>query len=39
MTGGYGGWWRVGVAEVSTRPSVQKAYADHVEELKKVRQY
>jgi len=39
MTGGYGGWWRVGVAEVSTRPTVQKAYADHVEELKKVRQY
>jgi 3D-(3,5/4)-trihydroxycyclohexane-1,2-dione acylhydrolase (decyclizing) len=39
MTDGYGGWWRVGVAEVSTRPSVQKAYADHVEELKKVRQY
>ncbi len=39
MTDGYGGWWRVGVAEVSTRPSVQKAYADHVEELKKVRAY
>lgn len=39
MTGGYGGWWRVGVAEVSTRPTVQKAYADHVEELKNVRAY
>ncbi len=39
MTGGYGGWWRVGVAEVSTRPTVQKAYAEHLEELKKVRQY
>ncbi len=39
MTGGYGSWWRVGVAEVSTRPTVQKAYADHVENLKLTRQY
>lgn len=39
MTEGYGSWWRVGVAEVSTRESVQKAYADHVENLKLTRQY
>jgi 3D-(3,5/4)-trihydroxycyclohexane-1,2-dione acylhydrolase (decyclizing) len=39
MTGGYGGWWRVGIAEVSTRPSVQKCYEAHVEEMKNVRQY
>jgi 3D-(3,5/4)-trihydroxycyclohexane-1,2-dione acylhydrolase (decyclizing) len=39
MTGGYGSWWRVGIAEVSTEESVQKCYADHLEQMKLVRQY
>jgi len=38
MTPGYESWWRVGVAEVSTQPRVQKAYEDlmqHVSETRK----
>ena len=38
MTPGYESWWRVGVAEVSTQPRVQRAYEDlmqHVSETRK----
>ena len=38
MTPGFDSWWRVGVAEVSTQPRVQKAYADmekHIGETRK----
>ena len=39
MTEGYGGWWRVGVAEVSERESVQTARAGLEEHLKEARKY
>jgi len=39
MTEGYGGWWRVGVAEVSERESVQTARAGLEEHLKEARRY
>lgn len=39
MTEGYGGWWRVGVAEVSQRESVKAARAGLEEHLKEARQY
>ena len=37
MTPGFEGWWRVGVAEVSTQERVQAAYAAMQEQVKKVR--
>ena len=39
MTEGYGGWWRVGVAEVSERASVKKARKGLDEHLKEARKY
>ncbi len=37
MTPGFEGWWRVGVAEVSTQARVQAAYQDMREHVKDVR--
>lgn len=39
MTEGYGGWWRVGVAEVSERERVKTARTDQDEHLKEARKY
>lgn len=39
MTEGYGGWWRVGVAEVSARESVQAARQEQDEHLIQARKY
>lgn len=39
MTDGYGGWWNVGVAEVSESERVQQAYAEREEKLKTARMY
>jgi len=39
MTPGFENWWRVGVAEVSTQPRVQEAYADLMAHVKETRDY
>ncbi len=39
MSDGYDSWWRVGVAEVSTSATVQKAYEEMQAEIKKARLY
>lgn len=39
MSDGYDSWWRVGVAEVSTSATVQKAYEEMKAEIKKARLY
>ncbi|HWQ05795.1 MAG TPA: 3D-(3,5/4)-trihydroxycyclohexane-1,2-dione acylhydrolase (decyclizing) [Feifaniaceae bacterium] len=39
MTEGYGGWWRVGVAEVSERERVQAARRAQEEHLEEARKY
>ena len=39
MTGGYGVWWRVGVAEVSTSPAVAAAYEEMQKQIGKARKY
>ena len=39
MSDGYDSWWRVGVAEVSTSKTVQKAYEDMKENIEKARLY
>ncbi|MCJ8008189.1 3D-(3,5/4)-trihydroxycyclohexane-1,2-dione acylhydrolase (decyclizing) [Lederbergia wuyishanensis] len=39
MTDGYGAWWHVGVAEVSKKESIQAAFEEKEEQLKKARQY
>jgi 3D-(3,5/4)-trihydroxycyclohexane-1,2-dione acylhydrolase (decyclizing) len=39
MTEGYGGWWRVGVAEVSERERVKEARADQDSHLEQARKY
>ena len=39
MTPGYENWWRVGVAEVSTQPRVQAAYADLTSHIQNTRKY
>ncbi len=39
MTDGYGAWWHVGIASVSNKESVQKAYASKEENRKKARRY
>ena len=39
MSDGYDSWWRVGVAEVSTSETVQKAYEEMQAEIKKARLY
>ncbi len=38
MTPGFEGWWRVGVAEVSTQERVQAAYMDMREHVREVRE-
>ena len=39
MTEGYGGWWRVGVAEVSGRESIQASRRELEERLQEARRY
>ncbi len=39
MTDGYGAWWHVGIASVSEKESVQKAYKNKEENRKKARRY
>ncbi len=39
MTHGYDSWWHVGVAEVSEKESIKKAYADKETNLEKARAY
>ncbi|WP_068504309.1 3D-(3,5/4)-trihydroxycyclohexane-1,2-dione acylhydrolase (decyclizing) [Paenibacillus kribbensis] len=39
MTDGYNSWWHVGVAEVSDREGIQRAYQRKVDMLKKSKQY
>lgn len=39
MTDGYGAWWHVGIASVSEKESVQKAYENKEENRKKARRY
>ncbi|HLR35468.1 MAG TPA: 3D-(3,5/4)-trihydroxycyclohexane-1,2-dione acylhydrolase (decyclizing) [Tissierellales bacterium] len=39
MTDGYESWWRVGVAEVSEKKSVQNAYRDMEENTNRARKY
>ena len=39
MSDGYDSWWRVGVAEVSTSETVQRAYEDMKENIAKARLY
>ena len=39
MTPGYESWWRVGVAEVSEMPRVQKAYEDLMEHVRDTRKF
>lgn len=39
MTDGYDAWWRVGIASVSKSQSVQKAYDDFENKLRKARKY
>ncbi len=39
MTDGYESWWNVGVAEVSEKESIQKAYQEKAEIRKKAKQY
>ncbi len=39
MTDGYGAWWNVGIASVSGKESVQNAYKNKAENIKKARKY
>ncbi|MGG3470383.1 3D-(3,5/4)-trihydroxycyclohexane-1,2-dione acylhydrolase (decyclizing) [Neobacillus pocheonensis] len=39
MTHGYGAWWNVGVAEVSEKNSIKKAYESNQANLEKARAY
>ena len=39
MTTGYGSWWRVGTAEVSTNKAVENAWKELEAEIQKVRQF
>jgi 3D-(3,5/4)-trihydroxycyclohexane-1,2-dione acylhydrolase (decyclizing) len=39
MTGGYENWWRVGTAQVSTNPEVEKAAREMAAEAAKARQF
>ncbi|MGG1678183.1 3D-(3,5/4)-trihydroxycyclohexane-1,2-dione acylhydrolase (decyclizing) [Neobacillus sp. NRS-1170] len=39
MTHGYGAWWNVGVAEVSEKSSIKKAYESNQTNLEKARAY
>lgn len=39
MTDGYGAWWNVGIASVSSNPAVNEAYKKKTENLNKARKY
>ncbi|OOF53059.1 3D-(3,5/4)-trihydroxycyclohexane-1,2-dione acylhydrolase (decyclizing) [Rodentibacter genomosp. 2] len=39
MIHGYGSWWHVGVAEVSEKASIQEAYQNSLENIRKARRY
>jgi 3D-(3,5/4)-trihydroxycyclohexane-1,2-dione acylhydrolase (decyclizing) len=39
MTKGYESWWHTGIAEVSKKESIQKAYEEKEKNLKKARKY
>ena len=39
MTDGYDSWWNVGVAEVSNKESIQKAYELRQQKLETAKQY
>ncbi|MGA8941145.1 MAG: 3D-(3,5/4)-trihydroxycyclohexane-1,2-dione acylhydrolase (decyclizing) [Thermoactinomyces sp.] len=39
MTNGYDSWWHVGVAEVSEKEPIRKAYQDRLKQLEKARKY
>lgn len=39
MTDGYGGWWNVGIAEVSEKESIQAAHKNRLDQLDKARKY
>ncbi|MED4868384.1 3D-(3,5/4)-trihydroxycyclohexane-1,2-dione acylhydrolase (decyclizing) [Heyndrickxia faecalis] len=39
MTDGYESWWNVGVAEVSEKESIQKAYQERQQKLETAKQY
>lgn len=39
MTDGYGAWWNVGIASVSSNPAVNEAYKNKTENLNKARKY
>lgn len=39
MTDGYESWWNVGVAEVSEKESIQKAYQERQKKLETAKQY
>jgi len=39
MTDGYDSWWNVGVAEVSNKESIQKAYENRQQKLETAKQY
>ena len=39
MTGGYEAWWRVGTAQVSVNPEVEKAARAMAEESAKAKQF
>ncbi len=39
MTDGYDSWWHVGVAEVSEKEAIRRAYRDRIEQLEKARKY
>lgn len=39
MTPGFESWWRVGVAEISTDPNVQKAYTEMQAQIRNARDY
>lgn len=39
MTDGYGGWWNVGVAEVSERESIRQAHESRMQKLSEAKTY
>ena len=39
MTCGYDSWWRIGVADVSEKESVKKAYLDMEDKIDQTRKY
>lgn len=39
MIHGYGSWWHVGVAEVSEKETIRKAYENSVKHINEARRY